>query len=489
MSRNKKNLLTLAALLAVLAICIVLYLLVPKGTGRDADDSSGGSDSQTETENITVESIASDKIEKLEFIKSGKTVYSLVKKKNGWKLSGQEKLPLDNDKVTALFDCLAPVSASKKLDQASELNDYGLKDPSYTVKVTADGREYQIDIGIQVPVEGGYYGIDQNDPDTVYCMSESIVSDLNVNTNTLVTAEEIAQPEEDNMTFVSVKTKKGVIFEAKTVKKAERADSSVQWNITKPYQKPQAPDSDNWSTTLGYFNSMTLGDLVDYNAKDHMEKYGLKTPAAVITLKYKKTKKIRTITLYVGKKTEDSYYVRQKDSDSVYKMDADSVENMTKINAYDVMEHTVYSKLANEVDGFDAIYGSTKLHAVRTEKKVTKIKSDDSDETEEQTEDIWELNGKVVASDDKTQFLVPYSSMGLLEYSGEADDSVKPKSKKEVLTFIYHEGKKDVTIRFYPYDGTNFYRVDKDGCRDFLVDRRSVDQVISRLKKIEDITK
>ena len=33
------------------------------------------------------------------------------------------------------------------------------------------------------------------------------------------------------------------------------------------------------------------------------------------------------------------------------------------------------------------------------------------------------------------------------------------------------------------------YRVDKDGCRDFLVDKRSVDRVISRFKKIEDITK
>lgn len=487
MSRNKKNLLSLAALLVVLVICIVLYLLVPKGTGSDTDDSD--SDSSSQSEDITVESIASDKIEKFEFLKDGKTAYSLVRDGDDWKLSGHKNLPLDSDKVTALFDCLAPVSASKKLDQASDLKDYGLDDPSYTVKVTADGKKYQFDLGIQVPVEGGYYGTDQNDPDTVYCLSESMVSDLDVDTNTLVTAEEIAQPEEDNMTLVSVKTKKGVIFEAENVKKADRVDSSVKWNITKPYKKPQAPDSDNWSTTLGYFNSMTLGDLVDYDAKDHMEKYGLENPASVITVQYKKSKKNRTITLYVGKKTDDSYYVRQKDSDSVYKMDADSVENMTKINAYEVMEHTVYGKLANEVDGFDAIYGTTKLHAVRTEKKVTKKKSDDSDETEETTEDVWELNGKVVSSDNKTQFLVPYSSMGLLEYSGVAENSVKPKNKKEVLTVVYHEGKKDVTIRFYPYDGTNFYRVDKDGCRDFLVDKRSVDRVISRFKKIEDITK
>ena len=28
---------------------------------------------------------------------------------------------------------------------------------------------------------------------------------------------------------------------------------------------------------------------------------------------------------------------------------------------------------------------------------------------------------------------------------------------------IYHEENRDVTVTYYPYDGTNFYRVDRDG--------------------------
>ncbi len=62
---------------------------------------------------------------------------------------------------------------------------------------------------------------------------------------------------------------------------------------------------------------------------------------------------------------------------------------------------------------------------------------------------------------------------------------MKPKKKEPVLTMIYHEEKRDVRVVYYPYDGTNFYRVDRDGMDYFLVDKRSVDDVIEKFRGIE----
>lgn len=53
---------------------------------------------------------------------------------------------------------------------------------------------------------------------------------------------------------------------------------------------------------------------------------------------------------------------------------------------------------------------------------------------------------------------------------------------------VFHEESRDVTVKFLPYDGTNFYRVDKDGMDYFLVDKLLVDDVIEKFKSIEKMS-
>ncbi len=55
------------------------------------------------------------------------------------------------------------------------------------------------------------------------------------------------------------------------------------------------------------------------------------------------------------------------------------------------------------------------------------------------------------------------------------------------MTIVFHEEKRDVTVRYLPYDGTNFYRVDKDGMDYFLVDKRSVDDVAAAFGSLLEI--
>lgn len=512
MKKNRKKLIGLLALCVLLAASILLYLVIPAGN-TDSEDAA----EETAEAEIEIDTIDSETVEKLEFRKSGKTGYVLKKKGKKWKLAGQKNVPLDETKVSDLFSCMNPVTASKTLEKSEDsLARYGLSDPDYTILVTTDEGTYRYDIGMEVPVEGGYYALCSSDEDAVYCLSDSMVSDLDINTNTLIVRDEMPEINEDYMVYLHVNNKNGEDFEASYAEKDKRVDTDSEWNITKPYEKPLATSIKDWNTILGYFNALTLGDLVEYDAGD-LSKYGLSDPQSLITIRYfettadyqpeesdseeasssdneeeevvpEKYRKYHTLKICVGKKKGDSYYVCFKGAKNVYLGNGDVIRNMTELDVFEAMNHCVYATLATKIDGYEAIYGDQKLTVTRTPVEPDENETDTGkSESKNKEQNTWTLNGKEISEEDESEFLTPYSTAYLLEYTSVADDKVKPKSKKPVLTMIYHEGKRDVKVSYYPYDGTNFYRVDRDGMDYFLVDKRSVDDIIERFKNIEKL--
>ena len=60
---------------------------------------------------------------------------------NGWCLDQSENIPLDETKVRALISTFATVIATKKIDEpSSDLSEYGLDDPSYSVSIKISGK-------------------------------------------------------------------------------------------------------------------------------------------------------------------------------------------------------------------------------------------------------------------------------------------------------------------------------------------------------------
>ena len=500
MSKKKKNLLALLGLTALLILCLVFYFVAPKS--KDAGDD--GTEEEAKEE-ITVDQIDSGNITGLEIQKDGKTTLSLVKKEKKWHFKEDKSIPLDEEAVTGLFDCLSPVKATKTMEKDdAKLADYGLDHPSMTIAVTAGNTTYQYQLGIAVPVEGGYYGT-ASAGDKIYCMKEELYTTFDISRNVLIKRDELPEIESGHTTYLLVDNKKGKDFEAKAVGEEERVDPYSNWNITKPYDKPLAASVKDWSTTLSNFTSLSFEELVQYRAED-LSEYGLQDPSSVITVTYYEAKEgyvpeasatpsqsdssseqeetipekyrtYKTLQLCIGKKEGENYYVCKKGSRNVYTMTAGTVEAMTKLDAYSSMDHSIYSVMATDIKGYEVTCGDTTLKVTRKEKKE---EGDDS-------KNIWTLNGKEIASDQEEDFLKPYSAAYLLTFTAKAKPSVKPKSEKPVLTIVYHEDKRDVTVRYLPYDGTNFYRVDKNGMNYFLTDKLSVDAVIAKFKAIEKL--
>ena len=101
MTSRKKNTITLIILSVVLLICLLLYFLMPDRKKEEADgDKDNGQ--------ITVDTIAADTIETISFEKDGKTVWSLKRSKENWKMAEDDSIPVNQISLDG-YICKPPV--------------------------------------------------------------------------------------------------------------------------------------------------------------------------------------------------------------------------------------------------------------------------------------------------------------------------------------------------------------------------------------------
>lgn len=505
MSKGKKQAFTLIGLCLLMVAAICLYFFVPKGEQEETDENG------TTESTITVVNIDSEKISEVHI--SGEEEITLTKDGESWKMEEIPKAPVDADVVEGMFTAIRPVTALQELDASeSSLSEYGLDQPKLTVSIgTSDGKKYELKFGNEVPVSGGNYGL-SGDSKKVYAFSDSLYQAFHIERNSLISREEIPEINTQYLTGISVKKGGKYTFKAEIVSDDKKVDAYTNWVISAPYERPLAGSStEDWTTLQGTFTSVSFDSLVEYGCKD-FRKYGLKNPSYQIQVDYfevkdgyeipeataapdssssqstNNTNKANQVpeqykdkkgyTLYVGNQAEDgSYYVRLGSSNQVYLLSADTAKSMIDVDAYTYMDRSVYSTLATDIKGYEVTIG-------KSGKQIQVTHSTQKGE-DGKDKNVWTLNGKKVPEEQEEDFLTPYSKAFLLEFTSEAKDSVKPESDKPVLTMVFHEKDRDVTVKYLPYDGTNFYRVDKDGMDYFLVDKLSVDAVIEAFDGME----
>lgn len=503
MSKGKKQACTLIALCVLLAAAVCLYFFVPKGESEEETADEGAQDS------VTVAQIDTEKINSVQISGEGREEISLKKEGENWKLSDLPEAPVTTETVEGMFSNLAPLTATGELALGENgLAEYGLDKPQMIVRLeTSDGQQYELKLGQAVPVTGGNYGI-SGDENKIYTFADALFTSFDIEKNALITKEEIADIDSEYLTSMAVR-KEGVdTFVAEVVPDDKKVDAYTNWVISKPYDKPLAGSLEEaWSTLQGYFTSPSFSELIEYSCKD-MKKYGLEKTDSFVEVGYFEVKdgyeipaataspapavqsgvtssKANTIPekyqdkksykLLIGKKTADEdYYVRLDGSDNVYTMTADTIDNMLGVDAYTYMDHSVYATLATDLNGYEVTIGKKKITVTHETEKGEDGKD----------KNVWTLNGTRVPDSQEEAFLTPYSKAYLLEFTSTAKTTKEKTENKPVMTIVYHEKGRDVTVKYLPYDGTNFYRVDKDGMDYFLVDKRSVDDAVSAFESL-----
>lgn len=165
---KKKQLFGLAAALLVLA---VIYAVLVSSNKKAEEREQAREESQivsvTDLEEITSFSYKAPEQETLHF----------EKKDDDWICTEDPKIELEQTYPNGIVNTFASLTASRKLESIDALEDYGLKEPVYTVSLKPeDGKETVLQIGNSTGEE--YYLQVKGDDSVIYTVDASAVGTL-----------------------------------------------------------------------------------------------------------------------------------------------------------------------------------------------------------------------------------------------------------------------------------------------------------------------
>ena len=219
------------------------------------------------------------------------------KEEDTWYVTADPDFPLAQTYPEQMAEEFAHLKADRELKDGDSLEDYGLKDPVYTVVLTdAKGEETTLYYGNST---GDSYYVTAGDTGSVYTVSNNSISDLQYS------LEDMAQLD----TFPTIGNGN---LKKETITKGGQ---------TTVYDAENDDDAENIAAVTGGLGAVTLEKAADYSVEDKdLAGYGLdegsRTTAEVI---YTSDDKEKTLKLYFGNTdSEGNRYVMMNDSRIVY---------------------------------------------------------------------------------------------------------------------------------------------------------------------------
>lgn len=498
MSRKTRQTVTM------IALCV---LLVAAGVGYYALIKYQSSGEETkEQEGISLYEMDDSKIVSLRY-KNQKADMELVKENNVWKMEGDKKFPLNQNKISLMVDEVAAVSADQMVtDKCDDLKEYQLDEPDLTVEVEdSDGNRQELVIGMESISGGGRYAY-CGDSSRIYILSTSIYTSFDYTSGQIMETEELPSVTADYVTGLKIAAGKGKDFEVVYDEKHSSYEHMDGWTMNAPYSQPVAADAEQLRTLFENYSSLFYSEGVTYDATAaQLKKYGLDKPSYKIILDYfevkgeasdsaalsettasaadssgdssgstKQKKTRKRLSLSIGKMNQDKtgYYAQAEGDEGVYLMETSTVESLVNITPLQYVYQQLYvGDLAN-LESVDVKYQG-KSHRITIQRKKAVLDNKDTD-TEGDTLTV-KIDGKEA---DTEQFQAAYDLVTNLPPNGEIDSGVKPESEESVAELTFHEKERDVVMTFYPYDGKNFYRIKVNGVMQFVTDMRNVDHIM-----------
>ena len=310
---NKKKKWSRPAKLTLLAGCLVLaaggYVLTTKLV-------ASAEQKEAEASQISFTAVDADDLTALSWTYDGET-YALQKDADGdWQWPEDTKFPVDQTTISYMEYALSDITATRALENVTDLSQYGLDDPQSVITyTTADGTKVEILTGDHNDIASEYYAQLAGE-NTVYLVSGDYMEDFQYAIDDLLAVESLP------------------IYEEDTELRATADGKTTVYDLTAD-DGDETDEADAASTAQEIADGMrglNFETCVNYKAgKKDLASYGLADPQMSFTIKGKQTADDGTsttaqFTLQAGSKTGSSYYVRLKDSKMVYTVSADEIE-------------------------------------------------------------------------------------------------------------------------------------------------------------------
>ncbi len=182
----------------ILALAVVLLALAGVFLGIRYFNQVQAQKPAEEEEVITVINLAEEDVRVMSYTYEGKTV-TFELDGDTWYDAGDHSLKLKQYMLSVMAEKVAPLTAEKKIENVTDLEQYGLEQPQSAVTVETTEKSYTWYIGDKNAVTGDYY-VCLPDDDTVYTVSADVVARFQRPEEELLEDEEPASEEPDGDT-------------------------------------------------------------------------------------------------------------------------------------------------------------------------------------------------------------------------------------------------------------------------------------------------
>jgi hypothetical protein len=392
-----------------------------------------------------------------------------------WLYDEDEAFPVDETAIESLLEQFESFGVSFVIEDVEDYGQYGLDDPECTIQLTADGTDYEIDLGTYSTMdEERYVSIGDGN---VYLVTHDPLDDFDVELSDLICND--TTPGFSGIAEVSFTGEENYSFSYVEEGGNSYREADVYYVTQDGTQLPL--DTSRVSSYLSKIKNLDLSDYVTYNAtEEELASYGLDNPALTVTVAYIDSEDNEgTFVLNLGcapteetdadaeadedEETELPGYVRVGDSQIVYEISASDYAALTAAG-YDSFRH---------LEVVPADFDSVSQIDVTLDGETYSILA----ETNEDEETIYTLNGEEIDIADLES--------ALESLSADSFTSSEPTEKTEIsLTLTLNlEGEPQISIDLYRNDGSTCIAV-VDGSPVSLVERSAVVDLIEAVNAL-----
>ena len=128
-------------------------------------------------------------------ITNGEETINLQKDNDTWKCVDDKDFTIDSTKLQVFLDAAGSITSELKIENVTDMSQYGLDHPSLSISLQWDSNLYTIYIGDRNTVAGGVYYLKINDEDTVYTIENYKYNMLNKIKDDFAVSEETGETE------------------------------------------------------------------------------------------------------------------------------------------------------------------------------------------------------------------------------------------------------------------------------------------------------
>ena len=452
-------------LAVIFALLLLLYLFLKNRNEKAEEAESSGMD---------VIQMDASSIVNFSF-KIGDNFAEFSKDVDEWKNQEDSEFPVDQEAVETLLNDLLSFTAKRKLEAVDGLSEYGLEDPSNTIRLTDEsGTETEILVGSRNQSTGDYYVSLAEAPNTVYVTASDLSSILPGSVMEL--AESEAYPSVSSSDIVEIQVKK-----AQGSYTLAYEEEEANWSVTGEDGISYSAEYQQVSSLASTLSGMVYSGLMDYNAED-LSVYGLDQPAAEIYIRYKEEIEEeeeepetveKNFTLYVGNQDENgNYYVRMEGSGQVHRVSSESLSSALENNSVSYWSSEIGYISMNNLKRVEVSYGGE----IRTIERHSEEQEQEDGSTETE---VTYTSGGTLLDEEKTEVFLN-SASGI---SAQSKDPSLSASETAEITITVETESETFTVSYTPYDENFYLASDKEG-RPGLVNKNSVSELIEAYQAV-----